>query len=100
MASDNQPTTRLVSRGADSSAGSERGRSAPPAQSPTRRALPRSSVRTSTATRPDRFSRLFGQLPPFAENNMRVQSALRELGAKNGCSMPKTIWRRDRSASS
>ena len=35
-------------------------------------------------TRPDRFSRLFGQLPSFAENNMRVQSALRELGAKNG----------------
>jgi hypothetical protein len=35
-------------------------------------------------TRPDRFSRLFGQLPSFAENGLRVQSALRELGAKNG----------------
>ena len=35
-------------------------------------------------TRPDRFSRLFGQLPSFAENNARIQSALRELGAKDG----------------
>ncbi len=35
-------------------------------------------------TRPDRFSRLFGQLPPFAENGMHVQSALRDLGAKDG----------------
>ena len=34
--------------------------------------------------RPDRFSRLFDDLPPFAEPSMRVQSALREMGAKNG----------------
>ena len=36
------------------------------------------------ATRPDRFSRLFDNLSPFAEPNMRIQSALREMGAKNG----------------
>jgi|SRR4029434_4245731 hypothetical protein len=36
------------------------------------------------ATQPDRFSRLFDSLPPFAEPSMRIQSALREMGAKNG----------------
>jgi hypothetical protein len=36
------------------------------------------------ATRSDRFSRLFDSLPPFAEPSMRVQSALREMGARNG----------------
>ena len=37
-----------------------------------------------TATRPDRFSRLFDGLPPFADATLRVQSALREMGAKGG----------------
>jgi len=36
------------------------------------------------ATRADRFSRLFPNLSPFAENNLQVQSALREMGAKGG----------------
>jgi hypothetical protein len=38
----------------------------------------------ATTTSPDRFSRLFDQLPPFAENTPRVQSALREMGATGG----------------
>src|SRR5262245_60577262 len=37
-----------------------------------------------TPTRSDRFSRLFEGLPPFAEPSPSVQSALREMGAKNG----------------
>ncbi|HEU4688910.1 MAG TPA: heme peroxidase family protein [Vicinamibacterales bacterium] len=41
-------------------------------------------VPTTTTTRPDRFSRLFPGLPSFAEPTLRVQSALRELGAKGG----------------
>jgi hypothetical protein len=40
--------------------------------------------RLDFSTRPDRFSRLFDQLPPANENTMRVQSALREMGAKDG----------------
>jgi hypothetical protein len=36
------------------------------------------------AARPDRFSRLFGQLPPATENTLRTQSALREMGARGG----------------
>ena len=39
---------------------------------------------TSTATRTDRFSRMFEGLPPFADAGLRVQSALREMGAKGG----------------
>jgi hypothetical protein len=39
---------------------------------------------TATTTRTDRFSRLFPELPPFAEASVRVQSALRSLGAKGG----------------
>jgi len=39
---------------------------------------------TSAATLSDRFSRLFEGLPSFAEPSMRVQSALREMGAKGG----------------
>lgn len=39
---------------------------------------------TTTATRPDRFSRLFDRLAPFAEPSLRVQNALREMGAKGG----------------
>ena len=39
---------------------------------------------TTSATRSDRFSRLFPGLQPFVENNIRVQTALRELGAKGG----------------
>jgi hypothetical protein len=35
-------------------------------------------------TRTDRFSRLFGNLQPFADASLRMQSALRELGAKDG----------------
>jgi hypothetical protein len=38
----------------------------------------------SVFTRSDRFSRLFGNLQPFAEANLSVQSALREMGAKDG----------------
>jgi hypothetical protein len=38
----------------------------------------------ATATRADRFSRLFDRLPPFADASLRVQSALREMGAKGG----------------
>ena len=38
----------------------------------------------SVATRPDRFSRLFPGLPPFAIASPRIQSALREMGAKDG----------------
>ena len=36
------------------------------------------------ATRSDRFSRMFDRLPPFADAGLRVQSALREMGAKGG----------------
>ena len=36
------------------------------------------------ATRPDRFSRLFPGLPPFALASPRIQGALREMGARNG----------------
>jgi heme peroxidase len=36
------------------------------------------------ATRTDRFSRMFEGLPPFADASLRVQSALREMGAKGG----------------
>ena len=36
------------------------------------------------ATRPDRFSRLFPGLPPFAIASPRIQGALREMGAKDG----------------
>jgi hypothetical protein len=39
---------------------------------------------TTRAARSDRFSRLFPDLQPFAENNVRVQTALREMGAKGG----------------
>jgi hypothetical protein len=39
---------------------------------------------TGTTTRPDRFSRMFDGLPPFADASLRVQSALREMGAKDG----------------
>ncbi len=35
-------------------------------------------------TRPDRFSRIFNRLPPFAEATPSVQRALRELGAPGG----------------
>jgi Animal haem peroxidase len=38
----------------------------------------------ATATRTDRFSRMFEGLPPFADASLRVQSALREMGAKGG----------------
>ena len=37
-----------------------------------------------TSTRADRFSRLFDRLPSFAENTLRTQSALREMGAAGG----------------
>lgn len=37
-----------------------------------------------TTTRSDRFSRMFDRLQPFADAGLRVQSALREMGAKNG----------------
>jgi hypothetical protein len=39
---------------------------------------------TTTATRPDRFSRLFDRLPSFAEPTPSVQAALREMGQKGG----------------
>ena len=39
---------------------------------------------TTTDARPDRFSRMFDGLQPFADASLRVQSALRELGAKGG----------------
>lgn len=39
---------------------------------------------TNTATRPDRFSRMFDRLPPFADASLRVQSALRDMGQKGG----------------
>ncbi|HEY9465559.1 MAG TPA: heme peroxidase family protein, partial [Vicinamibacterales bacterium] len=39
---------------------------------------------THTATRPDRFSRMFDRLPPFADASLRVQSALRDMGQKGG----------------
>jgi hypothetical protein len=51
-------------------------------QSPDRFGDPRGDIRNET--RPDRFSRMFGQLPSFADNGLRVQSALRELGKKGG----------------
>jgi hypothetical protein len=38
----------------------------------------------ATATRSDRFSRMFEGLPPFADASVRVQSALREMGATGG----------------
>src|SRR5262245_18471156 len=38
----------------------------------------------TTATRTDRFSRLFDELPPFADASLRIQSALREMGEKGG----------------
>ena len=38
----------------------------------------------SPRTRPDRFSRIFDRLPPFAESSAPVQQALRELGAPRG----------------
>ncbi len=38
----------------------------------------------TTATRSDRFSKLFPTLPSFAEPTVRVQGALREMGAKGG----------------
>ena len=38
----------------------------------------------SSPTRPDRFSRIFDRLPPFAEATPSVQQALRELGAPGG----------------
>jgi hypothetical protein len=38
----------------------------------------------SSQTRPDRFSRIFDRLPPFAESSSSVQQALRELGAPGG----------------
>lgn len=37
-----------------------------------------------TTTRSDRFSRMFDGLPPFADASLRVQSALREMGAAGG----------------
>jgi hypothetical protein len=37
-----------------------------------------------TVTRSDRFTRMFPDLPPFAEPNERLLSALRELGARGG----------------
>ena len=38
----------------------------------------------TTAGSADRFSRLFPNLAPFVDNNIRVQTALREMGAKGG----------------
>jgi hypothetical protein len=38
----------------------------------------------TTAGSADRFSRLFPDLPPFVDNNIRVQTALREMGARGG----------------
>jgi len=47
-------------------------------------AIAQQFVRPPTDTRSDRFSRLFDRLPPFAPPSLRVQSALREMGAKGG----------------
>lgn len=42
------------------------------------------SVPITTTAPSDRFSRMFAGLPPFADASLRVQSALREMGAKGG----------------
>jgi hypothetical protein len=42
------------------------------------------SPQAFSPARPDRFSRIFNRLPPFAEATPRVQQALRELGAPGG----------------
>ena len=83
MASHNQRTTRVSRRGFIGGIGAGAvGAAGAIAHPESAAAQVRPDIETTT--RPDRFSRLFGQLPPFVENNMRVQSALRELGAQNG----------------
>jgi hypothetical protein len=39
---------------------------------------------SQVATRSDRFSRIFNNLPSFASPSVRLQSALRDMGAKGG----------------
>jgi hypothetical protein len=84
MASDNQPTTasRVTRRGFLGGIGAGAIGAAGTIAHPDSAAA--QQRRDFDPSRPDRFSRLFGQLPSFAENGMRVQSALREMGAKNG----------------
>jgi hypothetical protein len=85
MASSNQqgPASRLNRRGFLSGIGAGAAAAAGAIAHPS--TLEAQQARESVvATRPDRFSRLFDRLPPFAEPSLRVQSALRELGAKGG----------------
>jgi hypothetical protein len=84
MANDNQPTTasRVTRRGFLGGIGAGAIGAAGTIADPDSAAA--QQHRDFDSTRTDRFSRLFGQLPSFAENGLRVQSALREMGAKNG----------------
>ena len=84
MASDNQPTTasRVTRRGFLGGIGAGAiGAAGTIVHPDSAAAQQRPDI---DPVRADRFSRLFGQLPPGVENNLRVQSALRELGAKDG----------------
>src|SRR5215218_7062194 len=46
--------------------------------------LSRPELAHAERTRPDRFGRIFDDLPPFAENSSRLRTALREIGRPGG----------------